>query len=242
MPRFFLDYVPDDHAVVSGADGRHIARSLRMQPGEELILCDCIGMDYRGEIERIDGDAVHVRILECCKSASEPTVQVTLYQGLPKADKFDTVVQKAVELGVTRIVPMMTSRCVSRPDEKSARKKQERWQKIAEEAAKQSGRGIIPKVSAVTPYRQAVSEAVEDDAELILFYEGGGKSLSSLVGRGTQKLSVMIGPEGGFSREEVDLAEKAGGHPGTLGPRILRTETAPVAALAAIMLATGNLE
>ena len=120
MPRFFIDYVPDDTAVITGGDAQHIAHALRMHKGEKLVLCDCLGMDYDGEIERIEpgGVSVLVRILSCCQSVSEPSLRVTLYQALPKQDKFDTVVQKAVELGVYRIVPMLSARCVSRPDER----------------------------------------------------------------------------------------------------------------------------
>ncbi len=240
MPRFFIDYVPEEHTIITGEDARHISRSLRMQPGESLILCDSVGTDYNCEIEQIQENGVLVRILNFCKTVAEPTVKVTVYQGLPKADKMDSIVQKAVETGAIRIVPVLTGRCVSRPDDKSAGKKTARWQKIAEEAAKQSGRGIIPPVSPLTGFREAVSEAARD-GEIILFYEGGGRSISELVNTATVILAVFIGPEGGFAQSEVDLVLKNGGNAGTLGPRILRTETAPIAALAAIMLASGNM-
>ena len=152
----------------------------------------------------------------------------------------DAVVQKSVELGVSRIVPMLSERCVSRPDEKAVKKKADRWQKIAEEAAKQSGRGVIPQVSPSLPFRAAIQEA-EKEGEILFFYEGGGEHISALVGPKTQKLSLFIGPEGGFAEAEVRFAQEHGAKIATLGPRILRTETAPIAALAAIMLATDNL-
>lgn len=240
MPRFFINYVPEEQAVITGDDARHIARSLRMQPGENLILCDSIGTDYQCEIERVADGEVTVRVLNFCKTVAEPSVKVTVYQGLPKADKMDSIVQKAVETGAVRIVPVMTARCVSKPDEKSAAKKTARWQKIAEEAAKQSGRGVIPQVAPMTGFKAAVQEAAQN-GEIILFFEGGGQSIAELVNRGTGNLAVFIGPEGGFEQAEVNYAVQSGGKIGTLGARILRTETAPIAALAAIMLASGNM-
>ncbi len=240
MPRFFIDYVPEEQVVIAGEDARHIARSLRMQSGESLILCDSIGTDYNGRIESVADDRVVVRVLNFCKSVAEPGVRVTVYQGLPKADKMDSIVQKSVETGAVGIVPVMTARCVSKPDEKAAAKKNIRWQKIAHEAAKQSGRGIIPQVAPLTDFRQAVKQAAQD-GEIILFFEGGGQSISKLANVETRELAIFIGPEGGFEQSEVDFAEENGAAVGTLGARILRTETAPIAALSAIMLATGNM-
>lgn len=240
MPRFFIDFVPNGQATVSGADGKHIARSLRMKTGEPLTLCDAKGTDYACEIESINGDEVLVRVLSSCRSVSEPTVRVTVYQGLPKADKMDSIVQKSVETGATAIVPVMTARCVSKPDEKSIHKKTERWQKIAEEAAKQSGRGIIPQVRPLISLKQAAQQAAEN-SNIILFYEGGGESLSKLITDESKDVSIFIGPEGGFEPDEVELITALGGKTATLGTRILRTETAPIAALAAIMLASGNM-
>lgn len=240
MPRFFINYVPEERAVITGEDGRHIARSLRMQPGESLVLCDSIGTDYNCEIESVADGEVTVRVLNFCKTVAEPSVSVTVYQGMPKADKMESIVQKAVETGAVRIVPVLTTRCVSKPDEKAAAKKVARWQKIAEEAAKQSGRGVIPQVSELINYRLAVKQAAQN-GEIILFFEGGGQSIAQLVNPETKNLAIFIGPEGGFEQAEVDFALQNGGRIGTLGARILRTETAPVAALAAIMLATGNM-
>lgn len=240
MPRFFIDYVPTECVDITGEDGRHIARSLRMQSGENVTLCDSMGMDYACAIERIEDDNVAVRVLHSCKTVAEPSVNVTMYQALPKADKMDSIVQKEVELGAVRIVPVMTARCVSKPDEKAAAKKTVRWQKIALEAAKQSGRGIIPQVGALISYRSAVKEASKN-GEIILFFEGGGQNIAELANKETGNLSIFIGPEGGFEQSEVDFALQNGGKVGTLGPRILRTETAPIAALAAIMLSTGNM-
>lgn len=248
MPRFFISYIPDETARIEGADARHIIRSLRMQPGEPLTICDSLGKDYDCEIESLEPEAVNLRILAIRETAAEPSVKVTLYQALPKSDKFDWVVQKTVELGVGRIIPVMTARCVSRPDEKSMRKKVERWQKIAVEAAKQSGRGILPRIGEPLSFSVAVEEAASrakekngGKAAALLFYEGGGERILRLVDEGAEEISIFIGPEGGFDPSEVELAVKRGVQTATLGPRILRTETAPIAAMAALMQATGNL-
>ena len=241
MPRFFTSAVQFDEAasvgsaVIDGEDGRHIARSLRMHTGDALTLSDGAGTDYTGEIESITGDTVMVRL----KNRSEPTLRVTLYPGMPKADKLELITQKAVELGVTKIVPVLTSRSVSRPDAKSVSKKQERLQRIALEAAKQSGRGIIPEIGKMTDLESALKTA---PGKKILFYEGGGEALGTLVSPDEAEVSVFIGPEGGFDAAEVQLAKQYGATPATLGPRILRTETAPLAALSVLMYITGNMQ
>ena len=184
MPRFFTSAVQFDEAasvgsaVIDGEDGRHIARSLRMHTGDALTLSDGAGTDYTGEIESITGDTVMVRLTDKFKNRSEPALRVTLYPGMPKADKLELITQKAVELGVTKIVPVLTSRSVSRPDAKSVSKKQERLQRIALEAAKQSGRGIIPEIGKMTDLESALKTA---PGKKILFYEGGGEALGALV-------------------------------------------------------------
>lgn len=245
MPRFFTDALRFDtetnsgQAVLDGENGRHISRSLRMRVGEALTVSDGVGFDYAGEIEEITGDTVYVRLTGQIKNASEPTLRVTLYPGMPKSDKLDLVVQKATELGAAMITPVLTDRCVSRPDGKSAAKKQERLQRIALEAAKQSGRGIVPAVGAMVSFQEAVQNA---KGTKILFYEGGGAPLSACLPRGETEVSVFIGPEGGFAPEEVEFAKENSVITATLGPRILRTETAPLAALAILMYMTGNME
>ena len=240
MARFFIEGIPAGTTVIDGEDGHHIARSLRMKPGEQLTLCNGNGLDFLCEITAVDGDNVTVSILEQTESRGEPTIAVTVYQGLPKSDKMDWIAQKSVEAGVTRLVPVMTERCVSRPDGKAAAKKQDRWQKIAEEAAKQCGRGKIPAVSPLTDFRSAVAEAAQQ-GPVIFFYEGGGISLRELVHDDMTTLSIFIGPEGGFAESEVAFAKEHGAQIGSLGTRIFRTETAATAALAAIMALTGNM-
>lgn len=245
MPRFFTDALRFDtdtqtgQAVIDGEDGRHIARSLRMRTGEALTVSDGAGVDYDGEIEEISGDTVTVRLTKQYKNKSEPTLRVTLYPGMPKSDKLDLVVQKATEMGAAAVIPVLTDRSVSRPDAKSAAKKQERLQRIALEAAKQSGRGAVPQVGAMQSFKEAVRTA---RGTKILFYEGGGLPLSKCLPPDETEVSVFIGPEGGFAPEEVEFAKENGVVTATLGPRILRTETAPLAALAILMYMTGNME
>lgn len=239
MPRFFLDFAGGGEAVITGADAAHIAKSLRMRPGDPITLCDGRGTDYAGVIKEIGVQTVTVRVEGASPTLSEPSLAVTLYQGLPKGDKMDFIVQKAVELGVTAIVPVATRRSVVRLDDKADRKR-ERWQRIADEAAGQCGRGILPQVEPPVPFSRAVERLREETA--VILYEGGGRPLRELVSPGVRQLSMMVGPEGGFEPDEVEAVREAGGAVATLGPRILRCETAPLAALAVAMQLSGNLE
>jgi 16S rRNA (uracil1498-N3)-methyltransferase len=238
MPRFFTDNInaSDLSAVIEGADAAHIANSLRMRPGEELILCDLAGTDYRCEITSLSKGAVFLRILDNSPSAGETGVYIRLFQALPKADKLETIVQKATELGAAEVIPVLTSRCVSRPDAKSMEKKRGRLAKIALEAAKQSGRGRIPAIGRLHSFAEAVEAMRGDDAPLF-FYENAEKPLRDVLPAGARNISVFIGSEGGFSPEEAELARKAGLLTAGLGPRILRCETAPVAAISAVLYA-----
>lgn len=240
MPRFFKENFEND-PVISGSDGLHIAKSLRMKPGEELTVCDLAGYDYLCSINSISGDTVFLSINQKIKNSTEPTVSATLFLCLLKGDGNDSVIRQAVEMGVSEICPVISSRCVSRPDSKSAKSKTERWQKIANEAAGQCGRGILPKVLPVTDFGEAIKMAESLDRRL-LFYEGGGRSLKELDLKPCGKIGLFIGPEGGFDKSEVEKAEAAGFITATLGPRILRAVTAPLAALGAVMLLTGNMD
>lgn len=240
MPRFFLDSVAEDQLTVAGQDGVHIRRALRMGPGDLLTVCDGKGTDAACRIDGFDGDVVLLRVLSRTPTASEPTCAVTLYQGLPKGDKMEWIIQKAVELGVNRIVPVQMARSVAViTDKGKGGKKAARWQKIAHEAAGQSGRGILPPVEEPISFRQAAARLAAETA--LICYEGGGAPLPELVNRQTAAVSLVIGPEGGIDRKEIDLLVEQGGRLATLGPRILRCETAPLAALAVIMAATGNM-
>ena len=242
MPRFFVESLAGDPIVIEGGDARHIALSLRMKQGEELILCDGKGTEAVCAVASLCPESVVLDVKERRASETEPKTRVTLYQALPKADKMEYIVQKAVELGVYRIVPVLTSRCISRPDEKTAAKKRERLCKIAAEAAKQSGRGIIPEVDGVLTFKNAVKE-MSTAGLPIFFFEHASLPLHKYMEKYTGgDIAVMVGAEGGFSDEEAAFAEENGLLSASLGPRILRCETAPVAALAAIMYAAGEME
>ena len=229
MPRFFIDEAVVGTFRLVGEDAAHIAKSLRMRLGETLTLCH-EGLDYTCKIVGFERDAVLVELLSVQPCAAEPNVAVTLFQGLPKGDKMDLIVQKAVEVGVSAIVPVVTKRCISRPDEKNLHKKVQRWQKIALEAAKQSGRGVIPKVMDVMDFPQAVTLGAQRETA-ILFYEGGGAPLKTLLQQ-PKSVAIFIGPEGGFEEDEVKCAVKGGVSICSLGNRILRTETAAIVASA----------
>lgn len=240
MQKLFVDFIPQGKVFLNEEQSRHIARSLRMKVGDMLTLTCGDGDDYGCIIDEINSE--HVILSVCYKQAnnSEPTVKVSLFQGVPKNDKMEDIIQKCTELGITSIKPVLTRRSVSRPDEKAAKKKQIRYRKIALEAAQQSGRGIVPEICEMEMLEQAVKK---DNSDLkILFYEGGGEPLTKIIDRDIKSISIYIGPEGGFEESEVKLIKDSGAAVATLGKRILRTQTAPVTALTAIMLLTGNLE
>lgn len=239
MPRFFTDDITQDIGVIRGADAVHIGRSLRMRLGDEIILCKN-GVEYISNIRSISDSEVICDITSSRKTLAEPDIEVVLYQAVPKLDKLEFIVQKATELGVSSIVPVLTKRCVSRPDAKSFEKKRERLSKIALEAAKQSGRGLIPEVSPIIDIGEAVERLCTHDVSLIC-YEKGGRSLSEAGLGGCKSVGVFIGSEGGFEESEAQLCIDRGITPIGLGSRILRCETAPIAAISIIMHLTGNM-
>lgn len=246
MPKFFLpndsvpaDSVPETLSIV-GSDAHHLARVLRARIGEELTISDMRRRIFRGKITHITDSEVIMSVETVSRDDSEPSVCVTLYQALAKGDKFDTVIQKAVECGVSQIVPVMCERCVVRLDEQNAAKKAARWQKIADEAAKQCGRGILPQVDTPISFTRALECMSKDDFSFMC-YEGDGvipiKQL--LCTKSALTYSFIIGPEGGFSAAECEAARKAMPLCG-LGKRILRTETASSVVLSCIMFHTDN--
>jgi len=242
MPRFFTEDFRegDTIAVISGEDALHISRVLRMRTGDSITLCDKKSMDYFGTICSMDGKQVSVEITGSRPSAGEPSVRVSLFQALPKGDKMDMIVQKAVELGVYRICPVLTKRCVSRPDKNTWIRKRERLQKISYEAAKQCGRGIIPEVGELLTLEEAFQDMVSSDIS-ILFYEQSRQPFPPLLNRDWKTAAVLIGSEGGFDPAEAEQAVQAGLSDASLGSRILRCETAPLAVLSALMFQSGNL-
>ena len=230
--------IPSDVYQFSGENVKHI-RVLRLRQGEEVTLVTPAGEQCTAVMENISGDCVTARITERKRCENEPDVFVTLYQALPKGDKMDYIVQKCVELGVSRIVPVMSARCVSRPDEKSMRKKRERWQKIALQAAMQSRRGIIPQIGECLSFNEAAAESRKNERN-IFFYELGGESVKDILVNKPKTVGMFIGSEGGFEESEATLAAENGAVAATLGRRILRAETAPLAALSIIMYQTDN--
>lgn len=241
MKKLFTEYDDVSEKIyLNEEQSRHITKSLRMKKGDMLTVCTGDGNDYGCIIDDINKDGARLAVCYKQASDSEADIKVSLYQGVPKGDKFEDIIQKCTELGVYEIIPVLTKRCVSRPQEKQAEKKRQRYARIALEAAQQSGRGIVPEIKKMTELKTAVSQCEADIK--IVFYEGGGEPLSALIKKGAKSAAVFIGPEGGFEKEEVELLKQNGAVAATLGKRILRTQTAPVAALSAIMLLTGNLE
>ncbi len=241
MPRFFVDSTVNDTLCLEGADAIHISKSLRMKTGDELIICDKNETDHRCIITNIENNSIFLKVIESTHCINESNIYVTLYQAIPKADKMDLIVQKCVELGVDKIVPVVTERCISRPDTKSINKKIIRWQKISEEAAKQSRRGKIPKIESLINLECAAKKSQESDCSLV-FYELSGKKINDIINHSPKTISIFIGPEGGFTEQEISILSSYNVIPATLGKRILRTETAPIAALSIIMYETGNME
>ena len=240
MPRFFLEDIAGEQAHIQGDDARHITKSLRMREGEELTLCDTKGTDYRCSIETLDYEEVTVRVLEHSPSRSEVSCRIRLYQALPKGEKLEFIVQKATELGADEIVPVVTARCISRPLMRSMEKKRERLQKIAYEAAKQSGRGKIPRILPMVSFSEAL-EGMKQAELPLLFYEESDNPLHTILQGEPASISLMVGSEGGFTAKEAEDAQQAGIHLASLGSRILRCETAPVCALSAILYFLGEI-
>lgn len=239
-PRFFTENI-EKNAIVTGDDAKHISTVLRMRNGDKAIICDGNGMDYLCSVIEAAKDFVEFEILDKQPNKAEPNINLRLFQCMPKSDKMDFIVQKATELGAVEVIPTLSKRCVSRPDDKSIAKKLQRYQKIADEASKQCGRGKIPHIAELTSFENAV-KSVDESHLGIIFYECGGKSLKELTeGFNGSNIDIFVGCEGGFEPEEIRLAMKNGIIPATLGERILRCETAPVAAISVLMNLTGNL-
>ncbi len=239
MPRFFTEKVTSDIISIKGEDANHIGRSLRMRVGDSVTVCSQ-GRDYNCRIDSITWDEVILKVLSSELCASEPTVNITLYQAIPKSDKLSSIIQKSVELGAVRIVPVLTKRCVSRPDKKEFEKKLPRLQKIAQSAAKQSGRGIIPEVANMITFDEAVDEMSKADRAM-LFYEEGGVRFNEVPLQNARDIKIFIGSEGGLDPSEACKARDAGIYNVWLGNRILRCETAPIAVISVLMHLTGNM-
>jgi 16S rRNA (uracil1498-N3)-methyltransferase len=241
-PRFFIapDQVRDPSISVMGEDVRHILTVLRKGPGDLLTLLDGQGREYTVRITTIERSKIDTEIIDR-KQRTTASPVVILGQGLPKSDKMDWIVQKATELGVSSIVPLVTMRTIVKIRDEE--KRIARWQKICREAAMQSDRPDIPIVEAIRPFGEFVGTLASGPQTLLLFpWEEGTQPIKNVLRRtqGIEKVVVLIGPEGGFSQAEVDLAKKEGFHLVSLGPNILRTETAAVAVLSMVLYETNT--
>ena len=240
MHHFFTDpsQVQGDKIEIEGTDVNHIKNVLRMKIGEKVQISDQSGKNYSCELEAFEAEKVRFQILEERESENELPSRIYLFQGLPKSDKMEWIVQKAVELGVYEVIPVATHRAVVKLDEKKAVKKIARWNAIAEGAAKQSGRDVIPCVKEVMSLENALSYAASLDLILMPYEDAEGmEKTRRVIGqiKTGQSIGIFIGPEGGFEETEVQKAQKSGAVPVTLGKRILRTETAGLTVLSILM-------
>ena len=245
MHHFFVrpEQISGKEAYIEGPDWNHAANVLRVRPGEQVLLSVGEDWNYLCTVREVDraGQKILLSVLEENRDVRELPVKISLYQGLPKSDKMELIIQKAVELGAAKVVPVETARCVVKLDRKKAEAKRARWQAISESAAKQSGRSVIPEIAMPMKYSAALKEAADSDVRLIPYENAEGmertrKILESV--RPGQKIAVFIGPEGGFEETEIRQAEEAGFEAVTLGKRILRTETAGFVVLSLLMAQT----
>lgn len=247
MQRFFVEPHQIDeeaHQIhITGSDVNHISNVLRMKSGEELWISDGSKYEYRCTIESFEPDEVLLHIVYSQEPEYELPCRIYLFQGLPKADKMELIIQKAVELGAYEIIPVETKRCVVKLDGKKSAKKTARWQQIAESAAKQSKRMLIPNVHEVLTFREALKYAESMDVRLVPYELARGMQETKEILAGIepgQSVGIFIGPEGGFEEKEIEAAIEGGAKPITLGRRILRTETAGLAILSVLMFQLEN--
>ncbi len=240
MHHFFVspEQIDSDYVYITGSDVNHIKNVLRMKVSEELLISNGQDKDYYCQIETIDDSEIKARILDADYEGTELPCKIYLFQGLPKSDKMEMIIQKAVELGAYSVIPVATKRCVVKLDDKKQESKIKRWQAISESAAKQSRRGIIPEVKNVMTFKEAIKLAADMDLAIIP-YENfkdmaeTGRVMSGVTG--AKNIAIFIGPEGGFEESEIDYAMEQGVKPISLGKRILRTETAGLAILSVLM-------
>jgi len=239
MPKFFVDkgQISDDVIKIIGEDVLHISKVLRMCEGNCLTVCDGEGDDYSTIISSITKTEVTAKIISKKRCEAEPNVKVTLFQALPKQGKMEYIIQKNTELGIAKIVPVYSKRCVVKPSDKSLR-----WQKVAIEAAKQCGRGVIPQITEVVTFDEALKQLSQCESSIMLYECETETCLKDVIsGRKFSNIGILIGPEGGFDETEVQKAKSFNIQTITLGKRILRTETAGAAVLPIIMYEQGDL-
>lgn len=245
MPKFFIDKssIMEDIAYISGEDVNHIKKVLRLSPGDNIIISDGCGYDYNVVIEAYEPQKVVTRIVSVKENCSEPPISVALFQGIPKSDKMDFIIQKSVELGVNQIIPVITERTVVKIDtKKDIGNKTSRWQRISLEASKQCNRGIIPRIAAPVSFNVALEMSKCFDLRVIPYENENRNRLTECLHKENQKqIAVFIGPEGGFSDSEIKKAVDNGLKTVTLGPRIVRTETAGIMTLSILMFTLGDV-
>jgi len=250
MNRFFVkpSQVDNDlnEIIIEGDDVKHISKVLRLSKGDEIEICDGEAWEYIGNIQSISKDEVIAAIVQREPLRTEAELRVILYQGLPKGAKMELILQKTTEMGIAEIVPIITDRAVVQlKDTKDKEKKAERWYKITEEAAKQCKRGIIPEVHIPISFKEALKHSVQNNLNILAYEKESVKGLKNLLSQSKDKsikrIGIWIGPEGGFTEEEISLALDNNVSTVTLGPRILRTETAGFALLSMVMYELGDL-
>lgn len=246
MPKFFVENknINNNEIRIEGKDVNHIKNVLRKRIGDKITICNStIGQDYLCEIERLEEENIFCNILEKLETNSESNIKVTIFQGLPKADKMELVIQKSVELGVYDITPVEMKRCVVKLSEKDKKKKIERWQKISEVASKQSGRNIIPQINKIINIKEICNLCEQYDIVLVAYENEEENTLkeelsnlkNKILEQEEIKIGVLIGPEGGIASEEIEILKEEGVKVITLGKRILRTETVALNVLSIIM-------
>lgn len=235
MQKFFVEenQIKDNKIIITGTDVKHISNVLRMEKGEKIQICDKDTIkNYIVKIEDIETDKIITNIVEELQTSIESNVEIDLYQGLPKADKMELIIQKTTEIGIYKIIPIDMVRCVVKLDEKDAKKKIERWQKIAEGAAKQSKRDIIPQVENKIKLKEVIDKIKEYDIFIVAYEEETNRSLKTILrdikNKSNYKIGILVGPEGGIDSKEIEILKENGAKVVTLGKRILRTETAPI--------------
>ena len=242
MQKFFVEenQIEEDNIIIEGRDVKHISNVLRMQKEEELQICVKDNMEnYIVKIVEIEKEKVITKIIEKLDTSVESNVQIDLYQGLPKADKMELIIQKTIEIGVNKIIPVDMLRCVVKLDEKEAKKKVERWQKIAESAAKQSKRDIIPIVEDKIKLKDVLNKINDYDCFIVAYEEETKETLKQVLknikNKDSYKIGILIGPEGGIDSKEIEILKENKAISVSLGKRILRTETAPITMVSNIM-------
>lgn len=229
-------------AALPKDEAKHAVKVLRLGKGDEVCAMDGCGGRFRAEIESAQGDSVQVKLLEVLPDNEAP-IEITLFQGLPKADKLDFITQKITELGAARLVPVKMERCVVKLDAKDAAKRRERLEKIAHEATKQCGRAAMPEICEAMTWKQAIGEMQKCDLTIVPWEEARGVRMKDVLAEkpDVKKIGIVIGPEGGMTAAEIEAMMAAGAKPITLGPRILRAETAAVSSVAMAMTLWGDL-